>query len=163
MKSLLKFSSKLFLIVFLLSLPFLFWYCATIVRGSSQEVRINSSPADATVIINGEEKGKTPLTLTLKRNKTYQIVFKKEGFKDLTVNIDKQFKFVPTIIGNIFSWGIIGIVVDLANGSAYQLTPEQVDVTLAKLGTSLNIPKSNSKNELTVIFLTKDDLKKLNY
>lgn len=151
-----------FVLIALFLFSVFFNYCATIVRGTSQELAVNSTPSNARIIVNGEDKGKTPSTLTLKRSKTYQIVFKLDGYEDLTVNIDKNFKFVPTIIGNIFSWGIIGIVVDLANGSAYQLSPEQVNVTLASMGTSLNLPKNGNENELNVVFFTTEDLKRAN-
>lgn len=90
-------------------------------------------------MVNGQDLGRTPTTLTLKRKNQYQVVFKLEGHEDVTLAIDKEFKFGATIIGNIFSWGIIGIVVDIANGSAYQLTPEQLHASLGARGTAARI------------------------
>jgi len=149
------------LIIALSLILLLFQNCATIVRGSSQKISFNSTPPSAKVIINGEVKGTTPTSLILKRNKEYQVIFRLDGYKDVTLNIEKEFKFVPTIIGNIFSWGIIGIVVDLANGSAYQLTPEQLNATLQKMGTAMIQPNPNDKNEIHVVFFTTEDLKRL--
>ena len=108
--------------------------CATIVRGTSQDISINSTPSSARVMVNGADMGATPTRITLKRDKTYQVIFQKEGFEDVTLNIDRAFQFTPAVIGNLFSWGIIGLVVDVANGSAYELEPEQLDATLTARG-----------------------------
>ena len=52
-------------------------------------IKVSSEPSEAEVYINGELKGKTPLTLTLAYG-TYQLELKKSGYKDikkeLTVN-----------------------------------------------------------------------------
>lgn len=104
--------------------------CATIMRGRTQSVRFNSSPAGARVFINGEDRGSTPATLELKRNKDYRVVVKKEGYKDVTVNIDKEFTIGWPIIGNVFSWGLLGVIVDVADGAAYKLTPEETMAAL---------------------------------
>ncbi len=128
--------------------------CATIIRGTSQDFRANSSPAGARVLVNGEDRGATPTSLTLKRNRTHQITFQMDGYEDVIINLDRDFKAGPTLVGNFFSWWIIGVVVDVANGSAYQLTPEELDVTLRGSQTALDV----SADELQVIFFTPDQL-----
>lgn len=104
--------------------------CAAIFKGSSAEVRVNSNPAGADIFINGIDKGTTPQTLSLKRDSDYVLTFKKEGYEDLNVEVRKEFDFGTTIVGNIFSWGLIGIVVDVATGAAYSLTPADVEANL---------------------------------
>ena len=129
--------------------------CATIVRGSSQDFTANSEPAGARIFVNGEDKGATPTTLTLKRNRTHQIVFKHPNYEDVTINLDRKMKAGPAIVGNLLSWGLIGMVVDFANGSAYQLTPEQLDVTLRAMGTS---SVDVNDDEIKVIFFTPEQV-----
>lgn len=129
--------------------------CATIVRGSSQDFTANSEPAGARIFVNGEDKGATPTTLTLKRNRTHQIVFKHPGYDDITINLDRKMKAGPAIVGNLFSWGLIGMVVDFANGSAYQLTPEELDVTLRSMGTA---KVDIQADEIKVIFFTPEQV-----
>ncbi len=139
------------LVVVALSLPQI--NCATIVRGTSQDVAVSTSPPGATVTVEDENRGVTPVTLTLKKKNKYRIVLSKEGYEDVVVNLDKNFKFAPTIIGNIFSWGLIGIIVDLANGSAYQLSPEAIDREFLE-GTASLWNVQGREGEIHVILLT---------
>ena len=145
---------KLLQLVCLLVVALTASHCATIVRGTSQDISANSNPAGARIVVNGEDKGMTPTTLTLKRNRSYQIVFKLDGYEDVTINMDRQFKITAAIGGNFFSWGLIGIVVDVANGSAYQLTPEELDVTLRRTGSTTSA--STDRDHVQVFFFTPD-------
>lgn len=136
---------------------FVFTSCATIVRGSSQDLKISSTPTNARVLVDDEDRGSTPTTLTLDRGDDYQITFQKEGYEDETVNIDQDFKIGWPIFGNIFSWGIIGIIVDVANGSAYQLTPEQVEAALGE-GETARLRKNRDENGVHVVLMTKEEI-----
>ncbi len=75
--------------VILLIIAFLLIGSAGCKNIKKANVKINSEPSGAEVYINGELKGKTPLTLTLAYG-TYQLELKKSGHKDikkeLTVN-----------------------------------------------------------------------------
>ncbi|MBK8552797.1 MAG: PEGA domain-containing protein [Ignavibacteria bacterium] len=53
--------------------------CATIFSGGSEDVSLESDPPKAKVLLNGSNMGKTPLTLSLKKGKSYLIEFVKEG------------------------------------------------------------------------------------
>jgi len=117
--------------------------CATIVRGSNQDVRVTSDPPNARVVVNGEDRGETPTTLNLDTGRNYQIEFEKEGMSTETVNVSKDFTIGWPIFGNLFSWGLIGIVVDVANGSAYKLKPEQVEAALEATTGDLSVPEDS--------------------
>ena len=103
--------------------------CATIVHGNRQTVTINSEPAGASVKIDGL-KGKTPFSASLARNNDYVVSIKKEGYKEEQVQITKSFSGL-SIIGNLF-FLLIGVVIDFASGSAYNLNPTKIDVELEK-------------------------------
>ena len=124
--------------------------CATLVKGRTQGVYFNSSPAGARVLINGEDRGTTPLSLELKRSKDYTVVIRKPGYRDVTVSVDKKFTFGWPVVGNFFSWDLLGLVVDVADGAAYQLTPEETTVILDAEKLSLNSPKDNETFRLAV-------------
>lgn len=132
--------------------------CATIFKGSSADVRVNSSPSGADIYINSIDRGKTPQTLSLKRNKDYVLSFKKEGYEDVNVEVNKKFDIGTTVVGNIFSWGILGIIVDLAGGSAYSLTPADVEANMDNLKNAGYLPEESEikKNDIHVIMLTKE-------
>ncbi len=132
--------------------------CATISRGTTQGIRFNSMPSGARIIVNDEDMGSTPTTITLKRSREYRVVIKKENYEDVTLNITREFKKGAAIWGNIFSWGVIGMVVDNANGSAYQLSPEELNATLENSGMSLI--DNNDPDSIVVYLFTKEDLKK---
>ena len=103
--------------------------CATIVHGNRQTVTINSEPAGASVRIDGL-KGKTPFSTSLARNNDYVVSVKKEGYQEEQVQITKSFSGL-SIIGNVF-FLLIGVVIDFASGSAYNLHPTEVNVELEK-------------------------------
>lgn len=105
--------------------------CASIVGGKHQTLHIESNPVGAKVITSREDtEGITPTDLVLKRKHEYQLIFEKPGYKTKKVNIDNELR--GWFWMNILSWGIIGIIVDLATGSAYKLEPETVVVSLEK-------------------------------
>lgn len=131
--------------------------CGTIFKGSSAEVRFNSTPSNATISINGIDRGTTPLALNLNRNDNYVINFKKEGYEEVNVEVRKKFDAGTTIVGNLFSWWAIGIIVDIASGAAYSLTPADVQGNLAELKASGIINESEIKeNSIHVFMLTKE-------
>ena len=64
--------------------------CGTIFKGSNADIRVNSSPAGATIYVNDINKGLAPQTLSLKRNRDYTLTFKKEGYADVTFEVNKK-------------------------------------------------------------------------
>ena len=120
---------KVLAIILSLSLMWITTGCATIVHGNRQTVTINSEPTGASVRVNGL-KGKTPFSASLARNQDYVISIKKEGYKEEMIQITKSFSGL-SIIGNIL-WLLVGVIIDFASGSAYNLNPTKVDVELEK-------------------------------
>ena len=103
--------------------------CASIVGGKRQTVRVESNPVGATVKTNREDvEGITPTSLVLSRKHEYQLIIEKKGYKTRKVFVDQDLR--GWFWMNILSWGLIGIIVDLAPGSAYEHEPETVIVTL---------------------------------
>lgn len=149
MKSVYKYAMLALLIILLVG-------CATIFKGTSANVRLNSSPSGATVLINNIDHGKTPVTLSLARNKDYTVTFKMDGYKDVNMEINKQFDILTTVVGNIFSWSLIGIIVDVADGAAYTLKPADLTAYMKKLQEAGYVPTHFNKksNTLTVLMLT---------
>ena len=79
--------------------------CATIVSGTTQSVTIQSTPAGASVFIDGVEKGVTPLTLELKRKADTTLKVSKEGYQDVTMPLPTKFNSMfwgNIIIGGLF-------------------------------------------------------------
>lgn len=103
--------------------------CATLFKGSSEDVNMDSAPP-AEVYINGEMRGETPLKLNLKTNDTYTVQFKKDGYETKTYNIGNSVGagwVVLDIVG-----GVLPVVVDAATGSWYSLDEDNIDARLEK-------------------------------
>ena len=104
--------------------------CATLFKGTTEEVRFSSEPQGAQVFINGALRGETPLSFKLECKKTYIIEFRKEGYKPRTYNIANHIG-PGWIILDVFT-GLIGIIVDASTGAWYSLDQKNVDAILEK-------------------------------
>jgi hypothetical protein len=122
--------------------------CATIVKGSKQQVTITSNPSQANIYINGRLYGKTPSLARLDRKDNQFIKIELEGYHPFETHLQR--KFNGWIFGNIIFGGIIGIIVDASTGAMYSLTPNQVTAQLS--GTiQTNILKQNDGIYLGVV------------
>ena len=108
--------------------------CATIVRGTSQEVLVTSDPPGAAFMI-GIHKGNTPATITLRRaDVSLPAQFELDGYKQaagVVVGDSKDPEWiVPAIIEGLLIWPAI---VDLASG-AFNSFPNEVHATMQRSG-----------------------------
>ncbi|HKJ33996.1 MAG TPA: PEGA domain-containing protein [Balneolales bacterium] len=93
--------------------------CATLFKGTSDNVHMSSSPAGAKVFVNGELMGTTPVKLKLKSSETYHIEFKKKGYATKVYNLTNHVGagwIVLDVLG-----GLVPIIVDAATNSWYKL------------------------------------------
>jgi hypothetical protein len=77
---------------------------------------LRSDPDSADIYLAGARLGTAPAKIKLSNLKEYNFVFKKLGFKETSCTLSKGTDF-GWIIGNVFSWGLAGIIVDAATGS----------------------------------------------
>lgn len=131
--------------------------CATIIGGGHQEIETTSTPSGARVLVDGDDMGTTPLTLNLKRDASHVVTFQLQGYDDIVVNMDKEFRAGAVLAGNLFSWGLLGMVIDVGSGAAYKLTPEELEATLDKNGMSTSAVEINEQS-IQVLFFTADQL-----
>lgn len=125
-------------LILLSAFVFLFTSCATIIHGTTQAVHFSSQPTGATITIDGVEYGQTPQSLTLRRMGREKGDKSKKKIYDVAINMDGYYSYEMKItrkldgwfFGNILFGGIIGIIVDGANGSMYKLTPKQLSAQL---------------------------------
>ncbi len=102
--------------------------CATIFTGSDGTVSINSEPQDAKVTVSGNYMGNTPLKISLKRDKDYNLTLKKEGYAPATAVVTRSFNAVSIL--NLF--GVLCWVVDILTGAMWKFEPDQITVMLEK-------------------------------
>ena len=102
--------------------------CGALFNGGPAKVAFTSSPDGADVIVDGTRRGSTPVILDLQKNQDYTVILKKDGYKDVTVALNKKVSagyVVLDVLG-----GIIPIVVDAATGSWYVLSTNSVNASL---------------------------------
>ncbi|MDH5694752.1 MAG: PEGA domain-containing protein [Gammaproteobacteria bacterium] len=110
--------------------------CATLASGTTQNVVFNSTPTGASVLVDGVELGKTPLTIELKKKDGQHLEIRKEGFKSYSTLMLTQTD--PMFWGNILIGGLPGSTTDAASGAAYQYAPESYVITLESNSASLD-------------------------
>lgn len=128
----------------------MFASCATIVSGSKQTIKIDSTPSSAVVLVDGKEIGKTPLTTKLTRKENHKVRIQLEGYQPYEVELTK--KFNEWYIGNVVFGGLIGLVVDPITGAIYRLTPKEINTELQK-----GMAFKTSENEIYIAVSLRTD------
>lgn len=116
--------------------------CATVTRGTTNQIQIESEPSGASVSTSLNHQCTAPCTLTVNRKDEFTVTFKKEGFKEQQI-------FVKTIVspdgiagaaGNVLIGGVVGLGVDAATGSTLMHTPNPVKAVLERAGPAPKAP-----------------------
>jgi hypothetical protein len=92
--------------------------CATLFKGTSEEVRFESKPTGAEVWIDGIKFGTTPAVFKLESKKTYAIEFKMDG-KTRAVRPTNHMQ-AGYLVLDILA-GLVPVIVDAATGAWYKL------------------------------------------
>ncbi len=117
------------IILLLLTFSLLFLNsCATLFKGSTEEVSFSSEPTGAEVYVNGQHMGETPFPLNLESDMHYTIEFRLEGYENKTVLINNSVG-AGWIILDVLG-GLIPIIVDAATGDWYYLDETNVKAAL---------------------------------
>lgn len=121
-----------FIVSFLICTVVLFTGCAAISQGTKQTIPVQTSPNAVSVGVSGMSYT-TPTTLELERKNEYVLSFSKEGYESAQVRITKHLSG-GYLVADILLTGLLGVVIDAATGAWYNLKPETVTVSLAKIG-----------------------------
>ena len=110
--------------------------CATVVRGTTDEVAFKSSPSGAEVHTSNGLACVTPCTLQIKKNEEFVATFKKAGYAAKDVPVARQIVAggVAATAGNIIVGGLVGVGVDAVTGAGFDHVPNPVVVTLRPTG-----------------------------
>ncbi len=104
--------------------------CCTIFLTPEQAIKINSTPPGASVIVDYDTIGQTPLIADLKRINPHIIEIHKPGFKPYEITLTKSIS--PVVVLNLIAGGVVGYSIDKKNGSMYILKPNNVFIILKK-------------------------------
>jgi len=106
--------------------------CATVTRGTTDTINVNSTPANADVRLSSGQRSKTPATFKLPRNRPVTVNISKAGYEPQSVQVMPQIEGggAAGMAGNVLVGGIIGVGVDAVSGAMYDLTPDHIHVDL---------------------------------
>jgi PEGA domain-containing protein len=113
--------------------------CASVTRGTTENISIATTPAGATADISGLEIPTacvTPCVVQAKRNADITVTINKEGYQTQTIPLTKEIPGTGAagFAGNLLLGGVVGMGVDAATGAAQDHKPNPVIVTLHRLG-----------------------------
>lgn len=109
--------------------------CATVTRGTTEVLTIESEPPGADVQVQPNNHNcKTPCALSLKRKGTYSVYISKEGYEPISMQVLPQTAGAGAagMAGNVLVGGLIGALVDGTSGAMKELKPNPVSVNLVK-------------------------------
>lgn len=95
--------------------------CATMLKGTTDNMAIVSDPVGAKVAVNGDEKGTTPVSFTVPSKQDLNIHLSKEGYQAQDVSSEANFRWGYEIWA--FLAYVIPLVVDLSDGAAWGHDP----------------------------------------
>lgn len=103
--------------------------CATVTRGTTNSITVNSEPAGAQAVTsNGLTCPSTPCTWDVNRKQEFIVTFTKDGYEDLQVPVATRLAGAGAagFAGNVLVGGLIGMGVDAATGSTLEHYPNPV-------------------------------------
>jgi len=123
--------------------------CATMVRGTTESINLNSTPQGALATLSTGHSCLTPCFITMDRDATFNVTFSKENCQDELLSV------FPTLAGGGI---LLGGIVDYATGAVYSLRPNPAVATL----TCFDVVKQPADALPTTNQTTKTRLNELN-
>ncbi len=111
--------------------------CATVVRGTTEDVVIRYSPDDARVTTsNNHTCSSSPCVIKVPRKESFVVTTTKPGYQKQSVAVGTKVtgKGAAGIAGNVIVGGVIGVGVDAATGAGRDHFPNPVIIDLVKEG-----------------------------
>jgi hypothetical protein len=117
--------------------------CATMIAGRTQQIPISVQPVGATVCVDGQKVGTSPMVATLSRKRAHVLIIEHEGYQPIVralateVNPWIVLNFVPFVLIP----GPIGLGVDVATGAVNTFNAGSFDFYLQKRDTTAAAPE----------------------
>ncbi|WP_083918389.1 translation initiation factor 2 [Mesorhizobium metallidurans] len=107
--------------------------CASVVRGTTEKVSVNSEPPDAAIRTSlGHSCPASPCTVEVSRKEGFTAFGEKEGYKPGSIYIGTKMSGngAAGLAGNILVGGVIGVGVDAVTGATLDHFPNPAVITL---------------------------------
>jgi len=96
--------------------------CASVYHGTTQDVSVTTYPVGLTASMDGKQCV-TPCTLVEVKRKTSGITLTTPEGQPYFFDVDKDFNVGAAVLGNWWNYVAPGVVIDMANGSAWTIKP----------------------------------------
>jgi hypothetical protein len=120
--------------------------CASVTRGTTENISISSTPAGATAEITGLDVPTacvTPCAILAKRNADITVTIAKEGYEPQVIPLTKEIPGTGAagFAGNVLAGGLVGMGVDAVTGAALDHKPNPVIATLQPVAVAPASPR----------------------
>ena len=106
--------------------------CGTIFGGTTEIIRITSSPAQARLTTQpATATATTPASLELQRKHSYVVTASLDGYRPADLQIRQEMRVVA-LLADVILTGLIGVVVDAVTGGWWNLEPDDATLTLER-------------------------------
>ena len=113
-----------FVLILTLTSVLLFPHCATLTRRSTQKIPVTSSPAGATVSVNGVQQGTTPVEVRLARKDKGQIIrIESPGYNPVEIRVRRRFSGIH-VLADVLLGTVLGGGIALSRALKYDETLE---------------------------------------
>ena len=102
--------------------------CATVIKGSNDNVSVNSLEKGTTIYVNGAARGLDTAMVNVKKGKPHSLRAEKEGCQSVTTETGESFD-ATSLLGILLDFGIISIPIDLISGAAWKTDPTTYTLT----------------------------------
>ena len=109
--------------------------CATVTRGTTDTLHIQSEPAGAEIELSSGQRCVTPCSFELQRKHDIRLFMRKAGYRDVEIQVESEVVAAGAagMAGNVLIGGIIGVGIDAVTGATHSLKPNPVHVHLVVL------------------------------
>lgn len=102
--------------------------CASIIKGGSDTVTVNSLEKGTTLYVDGAPRGLDAAAVSVKKGKPHSLRAEKDGCQAVTGDTTESFD--PTsLLGILLDLGLISIPIDLISGAAWKVEPTTYTLT----------------------------------
>jgi hypothetical protein len=112
--------------------------CATVTRGTSDQITVTSEPPNAEVTTSLSQACTTPCTFTVGRKDEFTVKIAAPGYKTQEIPVRTQIANAGVVgmAGNMVIGGVIGVAVDATSGAMLEHVPNPVNAVLEPIGRS---------------------------
>jgi hypothetical protein len=117
--------------------------CASVVRGGSEKLVIQTVPSGASVTLSSGQAGTTPFEVEVRRKDTIFVSISKAGYKPLETAVISSIDGASLGIGtvaNLLFLPVVNDIVDYQTGANYSHKPNPLVVTLIPDTSGENYP-----------------------